>query len=63
LKPMTFKDLDTGNFNPVWVEYYKNLNVKIPEGKLGINPGGISLSDKIDIVHIYGYPNGWKGNR
>ncbi len=60
LNPMTFKDPDTGDFNPAWVEYYKNLNVKIPEGKPGINPGGISLSDKIDIVHIYGYPSGWK---
>jgi len=63
LNPMTFKDPDTGNFNTAWVEYYKNLNVKIPEGEPGINPGGISLSDKIDIVHIYGYPSGWKGNR
>ncbi len=59
LYPMTFKDPDTGDFNPAWVEYYKNLNVKIPEGEPGINPGGISLSDKIDIVHIYGYPSGW----
>ena len=60
LNPMTFKDPDTGDFNPAWVEYYKKLGVKIPEGELGINPGGISLSDKINIVHIYGYPNGWK---
>ena len=60
LNPMTFKDPDTGDFNSAWVEYYKNLGVKIPEGKPGINPGGISLSDKINIVHIYGYPSGWK---
>ena len=60
LNPMTFKDPDTGDFNPAWVEYYKKLGVKIPEGELGINPGGISLSDKIDIIHIYGYPSGWK---
>ena len=63
LNPMTFKDPDTRDFNPAWVEYYRNLGVKIPEGKPGINPGGISLSDKIDIVHIYGYPSRWKGNR
>ena len=61
LNPMTFKDSDTRDFNPAWVEYYKNLNVKIPEGEPGINPGGISLSNKIDIVHIYGYPDGWNG--
>ena len=59
LDSMTFKDPDTGDFNPAWVEYYKNLNVKIPEGEAGINPGGISLSDKIEIIHVYGYPDGW----
>jgi hypothetical protein len=60
LNAMTFKNPDTGDFNPAWVEYYKNLNVEIPEGEPGINPGGISLSDKIDIVHVYGFPDGWE---
>jgi hypothetical protein len=59
LYPMTFKDPEMSNFYPAWVDYYKNLNEKIPEGEPGINPGGISLSDKIEIVHIYGYPDGW----
>jgi hypothetical protein len=59
LHPMTFKNPQTNNFDPAWVDYYKDLNEKIPEGKPGINPGGISLSDKIEIVHIYGYPDDW----
>ena len=41
-------------------EYYSDLGVKIPHNKLGINPGVMSLSDKIEIVHIYGIPDGMK---
>ena len=51
LEPMTYK------FNnetlPIWKEYFNNLNMPIPEGEPGINPGGISLSDKINIIANY----------
>lgn len=50
LQPMTFKQPNTNEFFPAWVEYYQNLTIEIPEGKLGCNPGGISTSDKIKIV-------------
>lgn len=50
LKPMTFKDPSTGEMFPVWVEYYENLKMSIPEGELGCNPGGISRSEKLKIV-------------
>lgn len=53
LQPMTFIDPDTGKTFGIWTDYYKKLNQPIPEGKPGLNPGGISLSDKIDIVHSY----------
>jgi len=53
LAPMTFIDPDTGATFDIWTDYYKKLNVAIPEGELGINPGGISTSDKIDIVYNY----------
>lgn len=59
LNPMTFKDPDSGNFNKAWINHFNKLGEEIPEGKPGINPGGISLSDKIEIVHVYGYPDGW----
>jgi Permuted papain-like amidase enzyme, YaeF/YiiX, C92 family len=52
LNPMTFKDPKTKTFFPAWVDYYKQLNQDIPEGKPGINPGLISRSDKIEIVPI-----------
>jgi len=50
LAPMTFKDPTTGNFFPIWEGYYQNYNEAIPEGELGINPGLMSRSEKIEIV-------------
>lgn len=50
LEPMTFKQPGSKEFFPVWVTYYQNLKMEIPEGKPGINPGGISRSAKIDIL-------------
>ncbi len=52
LAPMTFKDPNTKDFFPAWVEYYKELHQPIPEGALGINPGSISRSDKLSILKI-----------
>lgn len=54
LYPMTFKPFNSDDFFPVWEEYYKNLEIEIPEGELGINPGGISRSDYITIIFKYG---------
>lgn len=42
LNKMTFKDPKTGEFDPAWVSYFKELGVDIPEGEDGINPGAIS---------------------
>jgi len=58
LKPMTFNDPATGTVFPVWKIYYDLMKVAIPEGAPGLNPGGISQSGKIEIVHIYGQPQG-----
>lgn len=62
LQAMTFVDPDTGTTFPIWEKYYINLNAKIPEGKQGLNPGGISTSKYIDIVHVYGRPEGFKND-
>ena len=58
LKPMTFLHPKTKDTLKVWKEYYSDLNTNIPEGNPGINPGIMSLSNKIEIVHIYGIPSG-----
>jgi hypothetical protein len=53
VSPMTFIDPDTRKTFPAWVDYFKELGIQIPEGKPGLNPGGISRSDKIKIVYAY----------
>jgi len=58
LQPMTFKDPFTDNTFPAWQEYFSELDVSIPESKPGINPGSISCSPVINIVHYYGIPSG-----
>ena len=59
LRPMTFKDPHTGTTLPAWEDYFSELGVSIPEGQPGINPGGISCSPVLTIVHAYGIPDGW----
>lgn len=58
LKPMTFNEPDTGHVFPAWKEYFENLQVPVPEGEPGINPGAISRSQTLEIVHVYGTPTG-----
>ena len=59
LAPMTFKEPSSGEPMTVWRDYYAKLGVPIPEGVPGCNPGGLSRSEKINIVHVYGRPRGW----
>jgi len=58
LQPMTFLHPESNETIQTWTEYYSKLNIDIPEGKLGINPGTMSISNNIEIVHIYGIPSG-----
>jgi uncharacterized protein YycO len=48
--PMTFKDPATGQYFPVWVEYYRDIGFAIPEGIPGINPGLMSRSGRLRIL-------------
>lgn len=49
LEPMTFKPTGSDTYFPVWETYYKDLGIAIPQGAPGINPGGISMSPKIEV--------------
>lgn len=60
LAPMTFKPLNSDQFFPVWEAYYKELGIPVPEGQPGINPGGMSRSSYLEIIHAFGKPDGWK---
>lgn len=52
LFPMTYKDPDTNEYFPIWVDYFKSLSYPIPEGEPGLNPGGVSKSSYLDIYEI-----------
>ena len=60
LQPMTFLHPETKETLETWKKYYSDLGVEIPQNKLGINPGIMSLSEKIEIIHFYGIPDGIK---
>ncbi|MCL2028229.1 MAG: hypothetical protein FWG79_07050 [Bacteroidales bacterium] len=51
--PMTFKLSENGDFLPYWVEYFAQLNIPIPEGKPGLNPNGMSRSEKLEPLKKY----------
>ena len=51
LQPMTYKK--DGITLDLWLDYFEQLNTPVPEGKPGINPGGISLSEKVEIIYSY----------
>ena len=58
LQPMTFLHPETKDTLATWKNYYADLRLEIPQNEPGINPGVMSLSNKIEIVHIYGIPDG-----
>ena len=53
LDEMTYKK--NGKTLDIWTNYFEQLNMPIPENEPGINPGSISLSDKIEVVYNYMY--------
>jgi hypothetical protein len=50
---MTYKFSDTDSIMPVWKDYFDILNVPVPEGVPGCNPGGMSRSAYVKLVHAY----------
>lgn len=47
MNPMSFKDPDTGEFFPLWIQHYEKYGIPIPEGLPGCNPNGMAASDKL----------------
>ena len=45
--PMTFKADNSNEYYPYWITYFEDLNMDIPEGQPGLNPNGMSLSEKL----------------
>ena len=48
---MTFKKAETDEILPYWVAYFEKLRISVPEGRPGINPTGLSRSDKLRIIN------------
>jgi len=53
LNPMTFKNPVNNKFSDTWIHHYEKLNIKIPEGELGLNPNGMSKSKNIKFVYFF----------
>jgi len=54
LQPMTFKEPGSDEPMAAWRAYFADLGVVIPEGCPGINPGVLSRSPLLTMVHEYG---------
>lgn len=54
---MTFKAPNTDSTFAIWTTYFEELGEPIPEGEIGLNPGSMSRSPYIEIVHEYGKPS------
>ena len=52
--PMGFRDLETGEVFPYWVEFYRKVGQPIPEGEPGSHPALLSCSDKLDVIKVMG---------
>ncbi len=50
LEPMTFIDPKTNQTNAFWEKFYRDKNLKVPEGEPGCNPNGLANSNKIDKI-------------
>lgn len=50
---MSFKNKETGNPEPFWVEHFQKLNKEIPEGKPGSNPADMAKSEVLEMVHFF----------
>lgn len=53
MRPMTFRDKQTHAVSPLWEEHFRRHKCAIPEGVPGTNPGDMSRSKALRIVHRY----------
>lgn len=52
LQPMSFHDA-SGKVTDFWREYYRRRGLEVPEGHPGTNPGALSRSERIEIIHRF----------
>ncbi|MFO7822830.1 MAG: YiiX/YebB-like N1pC/P60 family cysteine hydrolase [Cyclobacterium sp.] len=54
--PMTFLDPETAEVFPVWKKHFENLSLPVPEGKPGLNPGGMTQDPVIEMIFNFESP-------
>ncbi len=52
--PMDFTNGKTSQILPIWQKYYSALNLQVPQGVQGSNPGEFSRESILKIVFFYG---------
>ncbi len=52
--PMSFRDNDTGEVHPTWIQYYAYFGMEVPEGHMGSNPGDMSLDARLHVYDVIG---------
>jgi len=52
--PMNFTDPSTGRTSDVWIRYYKELGLPVPEGEPGSHPALLSRSEHLTVIHQFG---------
>lgn len=53
MQPMTFKDPETRELFPGWINYYKNyFQMEVPEGEMGINPGLLINDKRLEVFQL-----------
>lgn len=52
MNPMTFKNPETHEFHPTWIQFYQKQNLEIPEGEPGCNPNGMAASEKLELIGL-----------
>ena len=58
-RPMSFRDPNSGQILPIWIEYYEKFGMQVPDGQPGSNPGDISCDTRLQIVAVEGPPSGY----
>lgn len=51
---LSFRDIQTGELLPEWVQHYAEVGQDVPEGAPGSHPAGLSQDPRIEVFHLLG---------
>lgn len=49
-QPMNFKNLQTGEISPYWVEFYRSRGMDVPQGAPGTNPNDMAAAPVLERI-------------